>query len=495
MKRHYPEKPFGTPNRARTRSAWLLALVLVCAAGVRFLELGVASFWLDEAMSLHESENLPAIFIERGNAMGYSLLLHLLRLIVGDSTLWLRAFSAAAGMAAVWLCWRLTLRLTASGPAAFVAAGLLAMHPFVVQSARETRTYSLWIVIFLLTLEALTRAREDKPPVRLYWVASIALVLFHNFGVFYLLGQAVFLWRDTEGTARQKAGKCARWFAPLGILGLALFLRLLRKAGGVFDYLARWGAEYPGQPDAVERIGTQWLPFNPLTEFHGAYIVGVGAILLWWVLLRLTANDAALRRFSSLAIWSAVVPFGALYTLSLRIHERILLPATVIFCILFGVCAFGRRKSRGAISFALGCIALLSVCLWMPKTRELIYGEREDWRQVCKLLAQQHVQDEEVLVVPGHIRYPLKQCYQAGFRSPESIQMHDTKAQQLWVVESLVYNGSRKWDVADFYKRKLQNAYEMKESTEVPVGNLKVTRLVRRAASDPEPRGGLNHLD
>ena len=111
---------------------------------------------------------------------------------LGDSSMWLRLPSLLAGLAAIPLTYLLGLRLT-SRPASLVAAGVMALSPFLIFFATEARTYSVSMFICLVSTYALVRA-TDEDTERKWWVVyalfTAAAMYSHYSSIFLLVGQA-----------------------------------------------------------------------------------------------------------------------------------------------------------------------------------------------------------------------------------------------------------------------------------------------------------------
>ena len=111
---------------------------------------------------------------------------------LGDASMWLRLPSLLAGLAAIPLTYLLGLRLT-SRPASLVAAGVMALSPFLIFFATEARSYSVSMLMCLVSTYALVRATEDGAE-RKWWVVyavfTAAAMYSHYTSIFLLVGQA-----------------------------------------------------------------------------------------------------------------------------------------------------------------------------------------------------------------------------------------------------------------------------------------------------------------
>ena len=112
---------------------------------------------------------------------------------LGDSSTWLRLPSLLAGLAAIPITYLLGLRLTTRF-ASLVAAAIMALSPFLIFYATEARTYSVSMLMCLVSTYALVRATEDDGERRwwvVYAVFTAAAMYSHYTSIFLLIGQAV----------------------------------------------------------------------------------------------------------------------------------------------------------------------------------------------------------------------------------------------------------------------------------------------------------------
>jgi hypothetical protein len=281
-------RDLGPPAPPRRRVAALLALATVAAALLRLPHLGRASLWFDETYSVGVIRaGSPGELWERIGATEstpplFYALTWLWAQLAGDGEAAVRTVSAAASIAAVPVGYAALRRLV--GPrAALGAAALLAVAPVLVEYALDARSYSLLVLVGLLSTWAFAALLErDTVAGRARWaVAAAAVIWTHWFGGFLVLAEVVVLlwlrpaaWRRTVAAA---AGVLAA-LAPLAPL-------LARQAGderagfiGAYGLLERleqlvrhfaMGARVPAT--ALEAAG--------LALFAGAVAVGAAVAL------------------------------------------------------------------------------------------------------------------------------------------------------------------------------------------------------------------------
>jgi mannosyltransferase len=125
---------------------WPLA-ILVVGAALRLYALGDDPFWLDEAHTANFTTlSLPELLswsdpYDLGNPPGYVLALKVW-VQVSRSDVWMRAFSATAGILTLPVVYLIGLRLF-SRRVALVAMAFLALAGYHIRFSQEARTYTL----------------------------------------------------------------------------------------------------------------------------------------------------------------------------------------------------------------------------------------------------------------------------------------------------------------------------------------------------------------
>jgi mannosyltransferase len=178
--------PARTAARLRLPGLWTALVVVAVALGVLARLHSPSALWLDEALSLGIARRpVPALFdaLRRdGSPPLYYLLLHgwigvfgttpdAVRRRAEHADPAVRALSTLFSLAALPLVWLSGRRL---GGRLVADAGLvlLAVSPFAVRYATETRMYALVQLLAAALLLALLRARERPSPGRLLPVAA-----------------------------------------------------------------------------------------------------------------------------------------------------------------------------------------------------------------------------------------------------------------------------------------------------------------------------------
>ncbi len=248
----------GRQNQATWQRVLLLALLLLAFARAVIL-LDAKDLWWDDSLSLQRAEeSLPNLL--RGVLVikdGFSelptidqhpffsfLVQRLLISTAGDSVFVLRyasALAAALFTAGVYL-WGRWLERRGLGPtgAAWWAAALATVNPFMLWYGQEARPYALWAALALIATYLLLRATETARLNRNYLVGFVVVemlfVLTHYFAIFLVALHLLILafwsvrWRVRAGMIA--AGLVA--IAGAAVAGYALWYAVSQQAGQNF---------------------------------------------------------------------------------------------------------------------------------------------------------------------------------------------------------------------------------------------------------------------
>jgi mannosyltransferase len=179
------------PDRFDPAVAALFAIAL--AAG--FYRLGTKGLWLDEAFSANYARlGLSGLWQlssrQDPNMSFYYLVLHFWVLVFGPGAAAVRSLSVVAGALAVPFAVLLGRRMFGSR-AGLVAGLLLALNPFFLHYEQTARSYTLVVLLVLVSCWAFMAALENPSRARLgaYALVSALSVYAHYFAALVLLVQ------------------------------------------------------------------------------------------------------------------------------------------------------------------------------------------------------------------------------------------------------------------------------------------------------------------
>jgi uncharacterized membrane protein len=273
-------------GRARRLPSWVAPVVLagVVAAGIVLRFVQRSPLWLDEALSVNIADLPPGDLLDAlrhdGHPPLYYLVLHYWMKAFGQGDVAVRALSGLLAVAALPLAWVAGRRLAGRSGARW-ALIVVALSPFWVRYATETRMYALVMLLVLAGYLLIVDALGEPRPWRLVaiWLVSGVLLLTHYWS-FYLLATVVAL-------------LAVRWWRQPADRATTVRVGLAVAAGGLLFLPWLGGFLYQ-----AGHTGTPWgEPFRPtavlettLTDFGGGEVIEAalyGAVALILVLVAL----------------------------------------------------------------------------------------------------------------------------------------------------------------------------------------------------------------
>ena len=395
------DAPMTRSGTSERTIAVLLSLLTLAAAWLRLSHLGSKSLWLDEGATValaraswphfwwvwwHGEANLQTVYflLMRG-------WIHL-----GGSEAWLRLPSALFGIASVPVMYTLARKFVAGGPA-LAAAALLAFSPTHVYYSQEARSYTLAILLVLLSTYFFVQAVERcqrKDWARWMWLGILAFYT-HDFAALALVAQACSMFFKPEAK---------RW-RPLVIRSMVILLFALPGLTYVFRA-------------SPENLHFAWMPqaspreFWHLAMFFGGSGVKVALALGLWLAgicsiwrSRHCREDAdAFWRGTLILLW-ALLPAAILAIVSLR--EPMFLQRYMIFSLP----AWTLLAAMGAGLLRKWRIGFLLVILLCGMSVPTIIGEyqkpREDWRDASDAVLTEASSGDAVVFFPFYSRIML----------------------------------------------------------------------------------------
>jgi mannosyltransferase len=396
-----------------------LALLVYLSLRLRTAEFSVG-YWVDEGLSVGIADrpllDIPGTLRQDGSPPLYYMLLNVWLALTDSGEKATHTLSLLFALAAVPVAfWG--AGLTFGRRAAWCAALLTALNPFLSQYAQETRMYSLVVLLSLLATSLFLRAYTgDRRPARrwpvLFGVALAATLYTHNWALF--LGMAMGLaWLGllslapaAERGARLRDG--ALGFGLTALLYLPWLPTLLFQA---VHTGAPWSRK-PGFEDLTMDVTHRLLG-------HTAWLVlvvgaggGVVALVRAGRGLRLTAEGRAVLAVGIVAVGTVMLAFLA-SRISPAWAMRYMAIALPPFLLL---CAAGLAAARGIGLLTLGIVAILWAYDVWPTTKSNV-------RQVTTAIAPSlspgdivvSTQPEQVPVLHHYLPPGLRYATLTGF--------------------------------------------------------------------------------
>ncbi len=431
-----------------------LAITLLAFA-LRVYHLDGQSLWYDEGFSVYLAQKSLLEMTTRTAAdiqpPLYYCVLHVWMRLAGRSEFAVRFLSLLFGTVTVPLIFVLGRRL-AGERVGLLAASLLAVSPFHVWYAQETRMYTLVTLLGVLSswllLRAIGAGRVDMVPTGgvvdggdaaqesaahtgwlLYAIANVAAVYSHYYAFFLVAFQTVFLflWWLVHG---QPGRVLAR-----GVLAqVACILAYLPWAGFALNRYAVDESYWEGtlSLDFVRKTLLAFATGHTVYESQ-ANVITVGYVIL--VLVGLAALLASRQRpmvdAGIFALLYLCLPFFLLYSLSAyrpKFNPRYLMLASPPFFLLIAAGAaklWATPACRLAARLLAAC-AVLYVLITSAYALHANYANRvlvrDDFRSVAARIRREMQPDEAIVLCSGHL-FPVFSYYYTQsepYRIPEA---------------------------------------------------------------------------
>lgn len=398
------------------RDLWLLLLVILVGAAVRFYRLGHASIWLDEALTI-DFARLPWSVLwvtpyDNSPPLYYSLIKILLNF--GQSEFLLRLPSAVFGVLTLVVMY-FAIRKIAGSSAAFMGALLLSVSFHNIDYSQEARAYALLglcLSISMLGLVGLASRWHDSTAQfnfpnflraggGLFALGLIAALYTHNIAVFYWLGAQFFFLAWWMRPCRLSRASLLSWTAlNLGVLLLWipwLIASLQLIEDGKFSWLS--------QPTPEFAFAT-WRAVHGFRTVDFAQPYADSALLLAAIvgIYSLRRNIALVALFLSLLVCSSLVIWA---------YGLVSTPVYMLRTILWG--SIGSTALVGiGLSRLPGVIGAMVLAAFLAGHGKGIYdyyqvnfAEGEDWRSVAALINQNRTPNDILLIREPYVASAL----------------------------------------------------------------------------------------
>jgi mannosyltransferase len=382
-------------SRAAPSSRLVVGGLIVVAAWLRLPTVGLQSFWYDEAVTVHRVlhpslvATLQAVPGSESNPPLYYLLAWGWTRVFGTSEAGIRSLSATVGIATVPVVWA-TARRLAGGRAAVMAAGIVAVNPFLVWYSQEARPYALVVLAASLSLYWWVRARQERSRRALGWwaVFSALAIATHYFAGFLVVAEAVWLLADQ----RDRRSVRAVGVVALGMLALTP-LALVQAGTNHTDWIGRMSlsSRLLATPEkfALGETATRVRPLLGLAAVVLLLLAGCLAVT------RRGEGRPAVRGPLVLALASLGLPLVLLAVGHDYIWPRNLITALVPLSILGGVAlAVPPPRLTLLVAVAIAVVSVAAIVAVDVRPRL----QRADWRDLAPAIGA--ARQTRAVVVP-----------------------------------------------------------------------------------------------
>ena len=426
-----PHSPISNPPSLARSDFLLIGAITLFGAGLRVLWLGAKGLWLDEAFSVWMAAlPLDRLFTELGRLdqhppLYYTLLHFWAAFGQGEATVrLLSVLFSAATIPVVFLLGRRLLGTTAG----FVAALLLALSPFHVRFAQETRMYALYAfgaAAALLALAHLLTGDRRRRVWAAYVACTVQALWTHNTAIFLPLAVNLF-----TIPAILLAGRRAQPQPRAGDLDLPALRAWLFAQVAVFLIWSLWlttwleqvrrvDEEFWIQPPTRAVIVALWPTFTS-AHLPAAPGLTLGVSLLAAALFAL--GSAALRdrpRLLALLLTLCAVPVAGELLVSLRrpiFYDRTLIWVTIPFLLLIAAGVTALRRWPLAQALVLLLFAGANVLSLNEYYRRF---DKEQWREAAAYVAQEAGGGDLLLFNASWVQIPFEYYFARSGRTLE----------------------------------------------------------------------------
>lgn len=397
---------------------WLAVFALTALGTLlRLYGLSHESLWADELASWHQSHKdsvFDVIQTMRGNVHppGWTVFLHYVQAIIGDSEAALRLPSAIAGIAAIPAIFVLGRYLHSTWTGLF-AASLITVLWAPIYYSQEARAYSLLILLSILTTYILLRILADLERDRTNRALFVTYILLCTAASYlHYSGLVLVVFQGCWALMRVRRMRSAvLTIIAIYILLVLLYLPWLVELFNDVNRDSFWIRTPDGPADVLN-----YFFFRQFNLIHFPFIILLSVLVLSEVrhLLR-ERKDVFQSPLLFLTGW-LIAPYGAFLLKSIVgtpiLNARYLLvSAPAAYLILaFGLSRFIKRP--GARWIAMGMLIGLSLFTLIYKTNYYTELDKTPYRQVVEAVVNaEDAQLSESLV----LSYPLSHAYNYYF--------------------------------------------------------------------------------
>lgn len=376
----------------------LLVLLTLAGAGLRLFHLGAKSLWQDEPATVALARITWPHFVQvwwYGEASFQCVYFLLMRgwLHFGNSEFWIRLPSAIFGIATIPVIYIVARKLVGTGPA-LAAAALLAFSSTHVYYSQEARTYTMTILLVLLSswffVQAVEQNRERDWI--LWTIFSVLAVYGHYFASLVLVAQGCSLFL------------CKKPVPWKRMLLHALIILAITMPG--LTYVFRASSDF--------LTGALNVKPTPKQLLHLALFLGGSgeklllAAILWFAGVvairreRLCRSEPEIFWRGVLVILWIVIPIFLTAVVSL--HYPVFVQRYMIFSLPAAIMLAGRGMSA-LRKRNLGLWLVVLLCMTSIVNIALGYRKpREDWRGATDAIIRFAAPGDALLIYPSYAR-------------------------------------------------------------------------------------------
>ncbi len=435
----------------------ILIAIIVLSLLLRIYDLGGESIWYDEGASVYGSKEPMSTIISKSNMVPnlvlYYTMLYFWVQLFGYSEFSVRFLSVIFGVLSVYVIYKLG-ELVFDANIGLLSAFILAISSYHIRYSQEARSYSLLILLVLLSSYYLIKVLENKERKYIigYIISSIGMIYAHGYGIFYLIFQNIYYL-----VFKRKDIKL--WIVVQGII-LSFF---------VLPFLLR---------DVRESLDTAYdLRIPTLNSIYNTFEIFVGKeqilyIFILVIIIGLIIDLVAkkdLDKYQFMILW-LFVPFIISviisYTIQPIYHNRYFIASFPTLILLFSKGISNFRKAP-IILFVLFIVVVLQVPLIEGYYKDI---QKDQWREATNYIENNTKDNDIILLYPKFTKIPFDYYYQKdinyiGINNSLEINSSINNGNRIWLITSHLYYKERKEEL-ELIEKELSNTYIKKKTIE-----------------------------
>ena len=263
-------------NRISDYGYWPLLAILLIGYFLRVYDLSNESIWLDEAFSIVRAKlNLSQIFFRpETNPPLYYSILHVWINLFGDSEFSVRFPSVLFGSLSIFMVYKVGNEIF-DKDVGILSSLLLGLSVFHIRYSQEARTYSLAVLLTLLSMYFFIKILREKSYKFFfgYILSSTLLIYSHIYGLFIIISQNIYIIALFILSKEIYGFNLKRWIL-IQILLIILFIP--------------WVNIFITQTFNVLQVGF-WTPLPSLSSIEASFKTYSGSsTLLFWLFMILS---------------------------------------------------------------------------------------------------------------------------------------------------------------------------------------------------------------
>jgi mannosyltransferase len=383
----------------------VVLVILILATAVRLWGINSESYWLDETISIKQAQEnygtTIALIKNDVNLPLYVSVLHFWVKLFGISESSSRSLSLLFGVLSVGMAYLLGRKLF-SERVAILASLFMSLSPLMIYYSQETRGYSLFVFLTLVSFYFFVSYLEKKNNANLvaYVIFSLFLIYTHLFAFLVIVVQNVYILYINS--FRIKA--LLSWFVGQAVL-LVCFLPW-------FSILLNQIANSTRSTMWIATPTSKIVAFTFLDFFGDTLAIVLFIIVMIFFFVTGNYQTVDCKKLILPLSW-LILPFVLIVTYSVIFSSlyatRYLLFTLPALYLLFAVFVDKLNPKHAILSRIIICALIISSSIAIVD--QVNRTDKDDWRSVSAYIKQNVQKDEVIFIDPFYHQEPFAYYY------------------------------------------------------------------------------------